>query len=158
MRAMKTACLMGLVLLVSACATAPPAAKSDPAAAEKEIMQRVDSMLTRYSRNDQAGMVALLDPQHFTITGADLPEVIDTPDKLRALMNGAFAQWGVAKYSDVRDVDVRVGGDLATAFFVLNWTLGEGGPTLPIRLHTTWHKVKGEWLLTQSSNVVLAQR
>jgi len=158
MRALKTACLLGFVLLVSACATAPPAARVDPAVAEKEIMQRVDALLYRYSQNDQAGMLALLDPQHFTIRGADLPEVIDTPDELRDLMSRGFAQWGASKYADVRDVDVRVGGELATAFFVFNWTLGEGGPTLPIRLHTTWHKVNGEWLLTQSSNVVLAQR
>ena len=154
MRAMKSAALTGFVLLLSACASAPSAVKADPAAAEKQIMQRVDSLLYRYSQNDQAGMLAMLD-QRFVILGSNLAEVIDTPDKLRALMSNDFAQWGAAKYADVRNVDVRVGDDLATAYFVMTWTVGNGGPTLPIRLCTTWHKVNGEWLLTQSANAVM---
>jgi hypothetical protein len=156
MRAMKSAALVGLVLLVSACASAPPVAKVDPAAAEKEIMKRVDSLLYRYSQNDQPGMLALLD-QRFVIMGSGPAELIDTRDKLQAFMSNDFAQWGVAKYSDVRNVDVRVGDDLATAYFTLTWAVGNGGPTLPIRLCTTWHKVNGEWLLTQSANAVMVQ-
>jgi hypothetical protein len=156
MRSLSKVLLVTVVLALSAC-TSVPVTKADPTA-EKQIMQRVDSLLYRYAGNDQPGVVALLDPQRFVIMGSDLPEVIDTPDKLRELMSRDFAQWGAAKYSNVRNVDVRVSRDLATAFFVLDWTVGNGGPTLPIRLCTTWRKVNGEWLLTQSANAVLAQR
>src|SRR6185503_15787280 len=154
MRPMSKVFLALVVLALSACAGAP-AAKVDPAAAEKQIMQRVDSLLYRYAGNDQAGVVAMLDPQRFIILGSNLTEVIDTPDKLRDLMSRDFAQWGAAKYADVRSVDVRVSGELATAYFVMTWTVGNGGPTLPIRLCTTWRKVNGEWLLTQSANAVM---
>jgi len=157
MRALKTVCLVALVLLVPACTTTSPT-RSDPAAAEKEIMQRVDSLLHRYASNDQAGVVALLDPQRFTIMGSELNEVIDTPEELRGLMSRDFAQWGAASYSDVRNIDVRVSGQMATAYFVISWTVGKDGPTLPLRLCTTWRKVNGEWLLTQSANAVMAQR
>lgn len=67
-----------------------------------------------------------------------------------------FAQWGAAKFTDVRNTDVRVQGDLATAYFVVTFS-SANGPTLPIRLCTTWHKVIGQWLLTQSANAVMAQ-
>jgi hypothetical protein len=51
---------------------------------------------------------------------------------------------------------VRVGGDLATAVFTLTFSAGSG-PSLPVRLCTTWHKVKGEWMLTQSASAIPPQ-
>jgi SnoaL-like protein len=149
---------LSAVLLLSACATTPPAGNADPAAAEQQIRQRVDSLLYRYAENDQPGVVALLDTERFVILGSDLAETVRTPEQLRSLMSRDFEQWGKASYSDVRDVDIRVDGNLATAYFVLTWSVGKSGPTLPIRLCTTWRKVNGEWLLTQSANAVLTQR
>jgi hypothetical protein len=142
------------VLALCACAASPPTANSSPAAMEQEIRQRVDSLLYRYSQNDQPGVIAMLDPQRFTISGSMLSEVVRTPDELRALMSRDFAQWKSATFSDVRDFDVRSDDTLATAFFVFTYAV-EGGPSMPIRLCTVWRKVDGEWRLTQSSNAVM---
>jgi len=146
--------LLFTTLALSACSSAPPVMKADPAAAEREIMQRVDSLLYRYSQNDQAGVLAMLDPERFTIFGSAQSEVIHTTEEMRGLMSRDFAQWQTATFSDVRQVDVRSDGTLATAYFTVTFSAG-GGPTLPIRLCTTWRKVNGEWLLTQSANAVL---
>jgi len=82
-----------------------------------------------------------------------MSEFVRTPDQFRALMSRDLSQWKTAKFSDVRNTDVRSGGTLATAFFVVTFS-AENGPTIPIRLCTTWHKVNGEWLLAQSWNAV----
>jgi len=155
MRPLKAVCVLSVLLLVSACASTPPAAKVDRAAAEQEIMKRVDSLLYRYSQNDQPGVLAMLDPDRLTVFGSNLTEIIRSSDQLRGLMTRDFEQWGSASFSDVRDVDVRVEGNLATAYFVLTFSAARG-PTLPIRFSTTWRKVNGEWLLTQSANSVMA--
>jgi hypothetical protein len=142
-------------LALAACASAPQAGRSDPAAVEKEIRQHVDSLLYRYSQNDQPGVLAMLDPTGFTISGSDLSEVVRTPEQLRALMSRDFSQWKSATFSEVRDFDVRADDALATAFLVFTYSV-EGGPSMPIRLCTVWRKVDGEWRLTQSSNAVMA--
>jgi hypothetical protein len=69
-------------------------------------------------------------------------------------MTGVFAQFKTASYSDVRQVDVRSDGTLATAFFTVTFSPGNGF-SLPLRLCTTWRKVNGEWLLTQSASAVM---
>jgi hypothetical protein len=56
----------------------------------------------------------------------------------------------------VRDFDVRTDGTLATANFVFTFEPASG-PKLPIRGTTTWRKVKGEWLLTQSTSALPPQ-
>ena len=68
-------------------------------------------------------------------------------------MDRDFQQWGTAAFSDVRDMDVRVGNDLATAIFTVNFSMSSG-PSLPLRLSTTWHKINGEWMLTQSASAI----
>jgi hypothetical protein len=141
-------------LALASCATAPTAAKVGSSAAEAEIRQRVDSLLYRYANNDQAGVLAMLDPQRLLILGSNLNEVVRTPDELRAFMSRDFTQWQSAKFTNVRDVDLRTEGALATAYLVFDFS-APGGPTVPIRFCSTWHKVKGEWLLTQSSSVAM---
>jgi hypothetical protein len=154
MRKLHRACLAGVLILLTACASTPPAAKVDAAAAEKEIMQRVDSLIARYSQNDQAGVLAMLDPDGFVILGTTPAEVFRTPDEVRGLMSGVFAQFKSASYTDVRQIDVRSDGTLATAFFTVNFSPGTGF-SLPLRLCTTWRKVNGEWLLMQSASAVM---
>ena len=153
MRPMKTACLAVIAISLAACTTAPPIAKADPAA-EAQVLQRVNTLLSRYSSNDQPGVVAMLDPRKLSVFGSNLSEVIHSSDEMRSFMSRDFAQWGGAKFSDVRNTDVRVDGNLATAYFVITFSAANG-PTLPIRLCTTWHRVKGEWLLTQSASAVM---
>ena len=138
---------------VSACTTAPPAARADPAADEKAVMQRAGTLLYRYGNHDEPGVMAMLDPQGFTVFGSNLTELVRTPDQLRGLMSSDLSQWKSATFSNFRNSDVRTSGTLATAFFVVTFS-AESGPTMPIRLCTTWRKVNGEWMLTQSWNAV----
>lgn len=140
--------------LISACATAPsPKSTADE---EARVAARVQELLNKYEANDEAGVVALLDTK-VTILGSSLGETIHTPDELKALMARDFSQWGKARFTNVHDMDVRVGGDLATAWLVFSFQLGDQ-PSIPIRLATTWHKRDGEWYLTQSANSVMAAR
>ena len=68
----------------------------------------------QYEPNDKAGVIALLDTK-ITNLGSSLTETIRTPDELKALMSKDFGQWGKTRFTDVRNMDVRVGDDLATA-------------------------------------------
>lgn len=156
MRTFTRVVLVAAVLMISACASAPKAAVSDSAAAEKEITQRVQVLLERYSRNDQEGVVAMLDPDRFVVLGTNFNEKITSAAGLRDFMARDFAQWGSARFKDVREFDVRTDGTLATANFVFTFEPA-AGPTLPIRGTTTWRKVNGQWLLTQSTSAVPPQ-
>lgn len=143
--------LLAAACLISACATAP--ASRFTSDEEAHVQARVQELLNKYEANDQAGVVALLDTK-ITILGSALAETIRTPQELTALMTRDFRQWGKAKFSDVRGMDIRIGDDLATAWFTFSFQPGEQ-PSIPIRLATTWHKRDGEWYLTQSANSVM---
>jgi len=95
----------------------------------------------------------MLDPSGVTVLGTDLGEVVHTPTQLRALMDADFRLWGTARFSDIRDVDFRGNGNLASAFFVVSFSAA-GGPPIPIRIDTTWRKQQGTWYLSQSANAV----
>ena len=152
MRQLPKLLFIATAALTSACATQPQVAHD----AAPEVMQRVQLLLDRYSRNDQAGVVAMLDPGHFTMLGTQFNEKVASQSQLRSFMDRDFAQWQSASFTDVRDVDVRTDGTLATAWFVVTFTAGNG-PSLPVRLSTTWHKVEGEWMLTQSASALPPQ-
>jgi hypothetical protein len=156
MRSLTQVCVVGAVLLLSACASAPPAARSDPAASEKELTQRVNLLLTRYASNDQVGVIAMLDPGKFTLLGTNLGEGAHSASELREFMDRDFAQWKKVEITNVRDMDMRVDGLLATAFFTVSFAAG-GGPAMPVKLFTTWHKINGEWMVTQSASALPPQ-
>jgi ketosteroid isomerase-like protein len=138
---------------ISACATVPAPSGKSLADEQAHVQARVQELLNKYSANDQAGVAALLDPQ-LTILGSQINEKIRTPEQLKALMTSDFSHWGSARFTNVRDMDVRVGKDLATAYFLMSFQAGEN-PSIPIRVTTTWHKRAGEWYLTQSANSVM---
>ena len=140
--------------LLAACATAPTNKSS--AADEALVTARVQELLNKYEANDQAGVTAMLDSQ-LLILGSQINEKIRTPEQLQALMARDFSQWGQARFTDVRDMDVRVGGDLATAYFLISFRAGDN-PSIPIRLTTTWRKRDNQWYLTQSANSVMVAR
>jgi len=152
MRPLPKMLLISIAALTSACAAQPKVAYD----AAPDVMQRAQLLLDRYCRNDQAGVVAMLDPEHFTLLGTNLNEKVNSQADLRIFMDRDFAQWQSASYSDLRDVDVRTDGTLATAWFVVNFKAGNG-PSMPIRLSTTWHKVGGEWMLSQSVSAIPPQ-
>lgn len=150
MRQLPKVLLFAVFSLLAACAT--NTARVDPKSGE-EVVQRVHLLLDRYARNDQAGVVAMLDPSGITILGTSFEEKIRSPSELRALMDRDFSQWQTAKFTDIREVDVRSSGSLATVYFIMTWQAGNG-PTAPIRMTTTWRKVDGEWLLSQSASAL----
>ena len=121
-------------------------------AKDKEILARSYELLNRYQANDQAGVLAMLD-ERFLLQGTNFNENIRTPAELRELMSRDFMQWGSARFFDLREVDVRREGKLATAYFVFTFKAAQG-PEVPIRMCTTWVKKRGQWLLTQSSNAL----
>jgi hypothetical protein len=145
---------LALPLLASLLFTGPILA-ADPTPAEKEVLARVNELLTRYEANDQAAVVAMLD-NPVTILGSDFREAARSPVELKELMSRDFGQWGQAKFSDLRDLDIRVSETLATAFFTFTFS-AQNGPSIPVRTCSTWRKVDGKWLLTQSASAVPPQ-
>lgn len=137
-----------------ACSSLPASTPSGDA--QFEVMTRAHQLLERYSANDPAGVIELIDKQQFTVFGSDLKEVVHSSEQLQELMRADFALWGTAKMSDLRDVDFRTDGRFATAFFTVSFQAG-GMPPLPVRMATTWIKRNGEWRLTQSANSVPTQ-
>ncbi len=121
--------------------------------AQSEVMMRASQLMTRYSANDFAGVLELIDKQQFTMWGSDIKEVVHSSNELQELMRADFALWGTAKIDNLRDVDFRTDGRFATAFFSLSFQAGRM-PPVPVRVATTWIKRNGEWFLTQSANSV----
>lgn len=145
---------------VSAAAAQPtPAAGAKagagPSAAEQEITARVQELLRRYETNDQTGVIDMLDSR-FVMLGTNFNERIETHEQLRSLMSNDFAQWGSARFTDVRDLDIRTAENLATVYFTMTFQ-ADSGPTMPIRMFTTWTKSGGRWKLAQSASALPPQ-
>lgn len=149
--------LAGVSLAACTHAPRPAPVAVDASNDEQTLRARVSELLARYAANDQAGVVAMLDPVRFTIWGSDLAEVADTEQELRALMDSDFRMWGTAQFTEVREFDSRSDGRLATANFVMSFS-ASGGPAIPVRLTTTWRKVDGVWRMTQCVSSVPTQR
>jgi hypothetical protein len=141
-----------IVLLAAASLLFCLPAQASQAAAEKEILGRVNELLMHYAANNQDAVVAMLD-NPITILGSDFHTSARSPIELRELMRRDFGQWVKASFTDVREVDIRTSDTLATATFIFTFTTSQSGST-PVRLCTTWHKVNGKWLLTQSASAV----
>ncbi len=97
--------------------------------------------------------MAMVDKREFTLI-AGPGETVTSVDAFRAFMTRNFQQWRTASFTDLRDLDVRVGKDLATAYYLFTFA-GADQPTLPIRVATTWRKVGKEWFLTQCASWAL---
>lgn len=143
-----------LVVNLVACVSFPTATESSEI--RSEVMARASQLLERYAANDPAGVIELIDKQEFTMLGGDIKEVVHSSEELQELMRAEFALWYTARISDIRDVDFRTDGRLATAFFTVSFEAG-GMPPIPVRIATTWIKRNGEWFLTQSANSVPTQ-
>ena len=153
MRALSRLTIIAFISLLPACATtsAPPAAAPSALVARAAVMTRLQDFMNRYEQNDQAGVIALLDKREFTILGGSIMEKARTPDEVKALMTRSFEMWKSARFTDIRDIDPRVGTDLATVSFLFSFTGGDGY-TIPIRVVTAWRKDAGEWYLTQCAS------
>jgi hypothetical protein len=148
-------CLTGLAASISPPTAAATAAAGDDAA-HATITARLKDFMNRYEQNDQDGVVALIDKSEFTMLGGPGEKVTDAAG-LKAFMTRNFQQWQAARFTDIRDIDIRVGKDVATAWYQFTFAAGDQ-PPLPIRVVTTWRKSGKEWLLTQCASwVVQAQ-
>lgn len=138
-------------LILSSCTTLSPPGGGAPE--RKQIADRLVELLSRYAANDQDGVVHLLDENDFVIYGSDLSEVVRSPGELRQLMSDDFALWQTAQFGAIEDLDIKIDGTLATAFFDVPFSAG-GRPPVVVRFSTVWRKVAGEWFLTASTNAV----
>ena len=141
-------CLLFLVAL-GACAGTGNGEESDRA----QVTSSVQALLTAYAANNQEAVIRLIDTREFSFYGSDVSEVVHSADQLRQLMAEDFKLWGSAKFGQVSGMDIRIGKDLATAFFNVPFSAG-GAPDVTVRVSTVWRKNDGVWLLSQSANSV----
>jgi hypothetical protein len=148
---MKTSRLLALLLTLAlaACASTPVATTN----ARGEVEQQVEKLLHAYAANDPAAVLALLDRRGFTMYGSDVAEVVHDTAKLRQLMADDFALWKTARFGPLANLDVRVEGTAASAFFDVPFSVG-GRPPITVRFGTAWRLDDGHWVLMQSTNTV----
>jgi ketosteroid isomerase-like protein len=149
------AALLCLAMLLGGFVPGAQAASVDDEA-RAAILVRVKEFLNLYERNDQGGVVAMIDAREFSILG-DTGERFTTTEQLKGMMARSFGNWVEPKFTDLRDVDVRVGKDLATAHFLFTFQTSDQ-PAMPIRVVTTWRKEGKVWNLTQCASWVMQAR
>jgi hypothetical protein len=142
---------MLIALLLSGGAAAPAGSADSPAA--EQVLARARELLAAYARDDEASVVGMLDPKEITVYGSDLAEIRRSAAGLRRMMADDFALWHSAQFGAPVDVDVRVGGRLATAYFHVSFTVA-GRPPVIVRFATTWRREGGRWWLTQCASTV----
>ena len=139
-----------LALTLAACASTSPRSTAD---ARSEVEQQIENLLHAYADNDPAAVLALLDPHGFTLYGSDVAEVVNDPAELRQLMADDFALWRTARFGAPANLDIRVEGTAASAFFDVPFSAG-GRPPVTVRFGTSWRNDGGRWVLMQGSNTV----
>lgn len=142
--------MLAAIALVSCAATTRHTAT---AATRLELEGRIHQLLTAYASNDQDAVVRMADPAGFVMYGSDVSEVIRNTKDLRQMMTDDFALWGSAAFGKIQDVDLRIQGHLATAFFDVPFSAG-GQPPISVRFSTVWRRNDHQWVLTQSANAV----
>lgn len=145
----RNASIIVLAAALSSCVTVLPSNSTD----REAIGDRVQGLLAAYGANDQLGIVGMVDPYVFSFYGSDISEVAHSPAELRRLMDDDFALWHSATFGPPANLDIRISGELATAYLDVPFSAG-GAPPVRVRLYTTWHKMKGKWLLTQAASSV----
>jgi hypothetical protein len=139
-----------VALALASCASTTSRSAPD---ARNMVQQQVEKLLDAYAANNPAGVLALLDQHGFVMYGSDVAEVVHTPAQLRQLMTDDFALWKTARFGALANVDIRVEGDAASAFFDVPFSAGGRSP-VTVRFGTTWRYDAGHWVLMQSSNTV----
>jgi ketosteroid isomerase-like protein len=142
-----------LVVALSLGTLAPMAAQARGGDAQRQVEASVDALLAAYAADDTDKVIAMVDPRGFVVYGSDVDEVVRTPGQLRQLMADDFALWKSASFGTPSNLDVRVEGTMAGAFFDVPFSPG-GAPPVTVRFATTWHRDGDRWLLVQGANVV----
>lgn len=118
-----------------------------------QIEARVQALLTAYAADNQDAVLRLVDTRAFSFYGSDISEFAHTAAELKQMMTDDFKLWHTARFGKIRNLDIRMSRDLASAFFNVPFS-ADGGSDVMVRLTTVWRKVHGVWLLTQSANSV----
>lgn len=139
-----------LALALAACASTPPRATTE---ARAEVEQQVENLLHAYATNDPAAVLALLDRRGFTMYGSDVAEIVHEPAGLRQLMADDFALWKTARFGMPANMDIRIEGTAASAFFDVPFSAGGRAP-VTVRFGTSWRYDHGHWVLMQGSSTV----
>lgn len=114
----------------------------------RDVESQLRAILAAYAANDQDAVVGFVDPQGFSFYGSDLAELVESPAALRQLMTDDFRLWRTARFGEVRNLGVRVGPNLASAFFHAPFQAA-GQPEVTLRLSTVWRRVGSSWRLSQ---------
>lgn len=130
-----------------------PAQAGSTDTAKAAVQQRVTQLLHDYAANRPAAVLAMLDPHGFVVYGSDVAEVVRTPREVRELMANDFKLWHTATFGTPANMDIRVVGDMASAFFDVPFSAG-GRPPITVRFCTVWRERGGKWMLVQSANAV----
>ncbi|MFL6762721.1 MAG: hypothetical protein ACJ8FB_09215 [Sphingomicrobium sp.] len=72
-------------------------------------------------------------------------------------MSKDFGQWGKTCFTDLRNLYVRVGDDLATAWCLLSFQIGDQ-PSIPIRPADHRTNALASGYLTQNANSVMTSQ
>ncbi len=145
--------LVGSVAVQAAASRGAATAARSTAEARSQVEQQIGKLLHAYAANDPAAVLALLDPHGFTMYGSDVAEIVHDPAELRQLMADDFALWQTARFGALANLDIRVEGTAASAFFDVPFSAG-GRPPVTVRFGTSWRNDGGHWVLMQSSNTV----
>jgi ketosteroid isomerase-like protein len=150
---MNAARAVATIVLLAALAAPPSPGRAQDADARRQVEDSVAALLAAYAADDPDKVLSMLDARGFVVYGSDAAEVVRTPAELRQLMADDFALWQTASFGTPANLDIRVEGAMASAFFDVPFSAG-GRPPLTVRFATTWHRDGDAWRLVQSANVV----
>jgi ketosteroid isomerase-like protein len=150
---MNAARAVATIVLLAALAAPPSPGRAQDADARRQVEDSVAALLAAYAADDPDKVLSMLDARGFVVYGSDAAEVVRTPAELRQLMADDFALWQTASFGTPANLDIRVEGAMASAFFDVPFSAG-GRPPLTVRFATTWHRDGDAWHLVQSANVV----
>jgi hypothetical protein len=148
---------LGIALLIGA--LAPSAARAQPQApaqddvARRQVEASIEALLAAYAADKPDQVLSMMDSRGFVLYGSDVDEIVRAPAQLRQLMADDFALWKTASFGTPANLDVRIDGTMAGAFFDVPFSPG-GAPPVTVRFATTWHRDGDRWLLVQGANVV----
>jgi hypothetical protein len=140
-------------MLLAALAVPPSPVRPQDADARRQVEDSVAALLAAYAADEPDKVLAMVDPRGFAVYGSDVAEVVRTPAELRQLMADDFALWKTAGFGTPANLDIRVDGATASAFFDVPFSAG-GAPPVTVRFATTRHRDGDAWRLMQAANVV----
>ncbi len=125
-------------------------------AQQADVNSSIHSFLDSYVKGDRETVLRSVD-ENTTVFGSDVDEVFHGRSAFESMLENDTLLWGgKAHFGEMRDVSVAKCGDIQTIFFNTEFAVGDQ-PPVPLRFCMVWRKVKGRWLLVQSSSAVVTE-